>query len=277
MKKTVFAPIFCLLAVFYSLLPVSAHAQCSAENSAFKSGETLIYDLYFNWKFVWIPAGQATMATRQTIYEGEPAYRTRLITRTSETIDRIFVMRDTLTAVTGLDLTPRFYSKHAHEGNDYHTDDVRYTYSNGEVTAHMDRLNRRGVRRDTTYTSKYCIYDMVSMMLRARSFDATDYKVGHRLPFIMADGGRCEWKDIIYRGKEKIKMEKTGITYRCLVFSFVEKNREGEEEEIVRFFITDDKNHLPVRLDMYLNFGIAKAFLNMATNIRHPQTAIVKK
>ena len=56
-------------------------AQCSAPNSAFKSGETLIYDLYFNWKFVWVKVGTASMNTTQTIYHGKPAWRSYLITQ----------------------------------------------------------------------------------------------------------------------------------------------------------------------------------------------------
>ena len=40
--------------------------------------------------------------------------------------------------------------------------------------------------------------------------------------------------------------------------------------------VTDDKNHLPVRLDMFLNFGSAKAFLNDVRGHRHPLTSIVK-
>ncbi len=254
------------------VVPTEARAQCSAENTAFKSGETLVYDLFFNWKFVWLKAGTATLSTRETVYQGKPAYRAHLITRSSERIDRFFTMRDTLTAITGLDLVPRFYSKHAREGKDYHTDDVWYSYKDGKVTAKMKRLGRKGNVKHSSYSSKNCIYDMVSMMLRARSFDATDFKVGMRIPFIMTDGGKCEWRDIVYRGKEKFKMEGTSTTYRCLVFSFVEKV-DGKEKEIVRFFITDDKNHLPVRLDMYLNFGVAKAFLKMGTGIRNPQTA----
>ena len=32
-------------------------------------------------------------------------------------------------------------------------------------------------------------------------------------------------------------------------------------KKIVDFFVTDDTNHIPVRLDMFLRFGSAKAFL----------------
>lgn len=70
-------------------------------------------------------------------------------------------------------------------------------------------------------------------------------------------------------------MENTNVKYRCLVFSFVEKEK-GKEKEIVTFYITDDKNHIPVRLDMNLNFGYAKAFLKGASGLRNPQTAKIK-
>ena len=70
-------------------------------------------------------------------------------------------------------------------------------------------------------------------------------------------------------------MENSSTTYRCLVFSFMETEK-GEEKEVVKFYITDDKNHLPVRLDLNLNFGTAKAFLTGASGIRNPQTAKLK-
>ncbi len=263
-----------LLIAFF--VAAGVKAQCPEENTAFKSGETLVYNLFFNWKFIWINAGTATLSTRETIYNGEPAFKAHLITKSSKRIDRIFMMRDTLSAVVSPNLVPLFYSKHASEGGDYHTDDVWYSYKDGMTTANMKRLTRKGERRTADFTSAECIYDMLSMMLRARSFDASKFKKGDRIPFIMTDNGKCERKEIVYRGKENFKMQNsTSTTYRCLVFSFVEQE-DGKEEEIIRFFITDDKNHLPVRLDMYLNFGIAKAFLNMASGVRNPETARIK-
>ena len=79
---------------------------------------------------------------------------------------------------------------------------------------------------------------------------------------------------MIYRGKEAIEANNDTI-YRCLVFSFVEY-KKGKEKEVITFFVTDDLNHLPVRLDLFLNFGSAKAFLNNVTGNRHPLTSIVK-
>jgi hypothetical protein len=42
--------------------------------------------------------------------------------------------------------------------------------------------------------------------------------------------------------------------------SYIEKE-EKKDKEIVRFYVTDDNKHVPVRLDMFLRFGSAKAFL----------------
>ena len=55
-----------LLAMVLATAAMTANAQCGIENKAFKSGEYLSYDLYFNWKFVWVKAGSASMCTVQS-------------------------------------------------------------------------------------------------------------------------------------------------------------------------------------------------------------------
>lgn len=252
-------------------------AQCTSANTAFKSGETLMYDLYFNWKFVWVKAGTAYMNTTQTTWNGRPAYRSYLVTKGSKKADNFFVMRDTLTSYCGLDMAPLYYKKGALEGKTYRKNEVWYSYKDGQCHVKMRYQKNDGQPVFHSSSSRYCAYDMISMLLRARSFDPSKYKTGHRISFLMADGRDCEWQSIVFRGKKKFKMENSNTTYRCLVFSFMEKNKKtGKEEEIVTFYVTDDKNHLPVRLDLNLNFGTAKAFLTGASGLRNPQTAKLK-
>lgn len=106
------------------------------------------------------------------------------------------------------------------------------------------------------------------MLLRARSFRAEDFQVGEKLHLPMADGHKVEDVTLIYRGRENFQMRSNGKNYRCLVFSFVEYP-DGEEKEIITFYISDDMNHIPVRLDMYLRFGVAKAYLTDSKGLRH--------
>jgi hypothetical protein len=54
--------------------------------------------------------------------------------------------------------------------------------------------------------------------------------------------------------------------------SFYERE-DGKSRELIRFYITDDQNHIPVRLDMFLNFGSAKAYLKNYKGVRSAMTS----
>ncbi len=263
----------CLLAV---LAATGANAQCPLENTAFLPGERLEYKLFFNWKFVWIGAGTAYMTTKETTYKGQPAYEGCLLTTTSKRIDRFFCMRDTLTSIVTTDLVPLYYRKGANEGSKLRLNEVTYSYPDGQ--SHMDLLyvNPNGERTSENITDPSCVYDMLSMMMRARSLDGSDFKIGDKILFQMADGKKVETQTLVYRGKKNFKTEETKVTYRCMVFSFVEYKGK-KENEVITFYVTDDDNHIPVRLDMFLRFGVAKAYLKSCTGVRNPETSIVSK
>ena len=116
---------------------------------------------------------------------------------------------------------------------------------------------------------------MISMLNRARSWDAKDLKPGQKIKFLMAEGKHVEEQTVIYRKKEVVKAN-DDKKYHCHKLSFVEYDEKGKEHEVITFYITDDDNHLPVRLDMNLKFGSAKAYLTSAKNCKHPITSIVK-
>jgi len=246
----------------------AANAQCTAENTAFRAGEELNYDLFFNWKFVWVSAGTATMTVKQTSFEGNPAYRSHLITRTSDRLDRFFMMRDTMLSIMTEDMTPRYYKKGANEGGRYYVDEVWYSYPGGKTHLRQRFKDRSGTVTEKTYDSPKCLYDMMSALLHARSFKVDNLRKGEKLHMPMADGHKVEDITLIYRGKENFKIKKTGITYPCLVFSLVEYP-DGKEKEIITFYISDDANHIPVRLDLFLRFGVAKAYLSSTKGLRH--------
>lgn len=271
--KTTRILLLALCALCAPLTPLSA--QCPMTNTAFQSGENLEYQLYFNWKFIWIKAGTANLNITQKKYNGQDALRCHLITTGSRRTDKFFMMRDTLVSYITPDLVPLYYRKGAFEGKRYNVDEVWYTYPSGNTRLRQHFLNHRGQSRDTTYTTPECVYDMVSMLMRARSFDPSDYRDGQHLQFYMADGYKVRQETLIYRGRKTFKMEDTGVRYRCLVFSFVEYQGK-KEHEVVTFYITDDQNHMPVRLDLFLRFGTAKAFLRRSENLRNPQTSIIE-
>ena len=273
-QKRIFA--LCLLVGFITLAsPSSAQAQCTAENTAFKSGEHVMYDLYFNWKFIWKKVGLASLTTNATTYHSKPAYRFNLLSVGSKKTDFFFRMRDTLTCYVSDKLEPLYFRKAAEEGKRYTVDEAWFSYNDGKSIVKQKRTWRDGTIQEMEYSDTRCIFDMLSILAQARSYNPNDYKVGDRILFPMATGRRVEEQTLIYRGKEEIKANNDTI-YRCLVFSFVEY-KKGKEKEVITFYISDDKNHLPIRLEMYLNFGSAKAFVKSVRGKRYPMASIVTK
>lgn len=260
----------CCLAASHPL-----QAQCTAKNEAFKSGEHVMYDLYFNWKFIWKKVGIASLTVNSTTYHSKPAYRFNLLSIGSKKTDFFFKMRDTLTCYVSDRLEPLYFRKAAEEGDRYTVDEAWFSYRDGMSNVKQRRTWRDRAPQEMEYSDSRCIFDMLSILAQARSYDPKDYKVGQKILFPMATGRKVEEQTLIYRGKENIKAN-NDTTYRCLVFSFVEY-KKGKEKEVITFFVSDDKNHLPIRLDMYLNFGSAKAYLKSVTGNRYPLTSIVDK
>ena len=249
--------------ILYSLLLLMfccsvCFSQQHYKNTAFRDGEKLEYKLYFNWKFIWLTAGTASMSVTKEHFKNHEAYKCALITRTSDKIDKYFRMRDTLLCYTTTTLLPLYYRKGAREGKRYYVDELIYSYNNG-CTVTMRELTSRGERHEKRQSSKQNIYDMLSIFLRARNFSTTGWKEGYTILFPIADGNGINTARLRYLGKERIKAE-NGKKYSCLRLAYIE-TEQGKEKEIVRFFVTDDSRHIPIRLDLFLKFGAAKAFL----------------
>ena len=272
MRNSFFKIELAIVLLLVSSLYVSA--QCGSVNKAFKSGEDLSYDLYYNWKFVWVKAGTASMSTDLSTYNGRPAYRTSLVTRGNRRVDNFFVLRDTLLGYTRTDLVPLYFRKGAREGDRYTVDEVRYSYAPSKVMLNQHYINKHGEHEYHKYESRNCIFDMISMLHRARNFDGDSFKVGYTMYLPLAFGKSVEHSRLVYRGKSNFKMS-NGQKFRCMVFSYVE-TEDGKSKEIIKFFVTDDTNHIPVRLDMNLKFGVAKAYLSGYDNIRNAMTSRLK-
>lgn len=270
MKKVLFV----LALIAGIMLPVKA--QCPEHNRAFKPGETLNYEMYFNWKFVWVKAGTTTLHTSLINYQGRQAYKTYLYSTGNKRADFFFKLRNTLISYYTPDMVPLYFKKASTEGKRYTEDEVWYSYPNRQPHLRQRFRAHDGKVTIENRTSSRCVYDMMSMLFRARSFDGDDFRVGQRIVFPMATGRKLDNETIIYRGKKVIKGN-DDRKYRCLVFSFVEPGKKkGKWEEVITFFITDDPNHIPIRLDMFLNFGSAKAFVKSISGNRYPITSIVK-
>ena len=252
-----------LLLFIFSFSSLASRSQCPTDNTAFRAGEQLTYDLYFHWKFIWVKCGAAHYTMRSATYKGQPALRNDLLFTTSKRCDAFFTMRDTLISYITPQLVPLYFRKGSLEGKHYTVDEVWYTYPQGRSHVKQHFLNRHGEWSEHHHESADCNYDMLSILSLARSFDPKDYKVGRRIHFPMATGKKVETQTLVYRGKKDWKAN-DGKKYHCLVFSLLDYEEKEKDKELLRFYVTDDSHHMPVRIDFYLRFGTAKAYLSKA-------------
>ena len=78
-----------------------------------------------------------------------------------------------------------------------------------------------------------------------------------------------------YNGKVNVKAD-NGYTYRCLKLSYIEREEGEKEKTICDFFVSDDDNHVPIRLDLHLKIGSAKAFMTNVKGLNSPMAALVQ-
>lgn len=250
-----------LLLILWTITAMS-QAQCPAREGLLIDGEEVRYELFFNWKFIWIKAGEATLTTRLTQWEGAPAYESTLLASTNARCDLIFRLRDTISTVVTPEIVPLYFVKRCDEGKEMIYDRAWFSYNEGVCTAKQTKIYGDGRIRETSYDDSRCIYDMVSLLLYSRSLETDSFTVGQQLQYPMVTGVKVEEQNLIYLGKKDVETL-SGNTYNCQVFSLVQKrkNKEGMEEnkEIIRFYTTDDERHLPIQLDLILKFGVAKA------------------
>ena len=268
-----------VMAIVTLLLMVVCSAQADTYNikrtQTFKSGETLKCNFYFNWNFIWIRVGDASLTIRDTIYNGQKAKCMKLLSSTNKKADSFFRMRDTLMTVFTDKFKPLYYRKASVEGKKYRLRQVWYNYlgnSRVKVTQYSRYNDEPPIYKEDVFSGK-TIYDMMSLLAFARTLDFTSLKKGTRLSFPVASGKDIEMQHLVYRGKKRTKSD-DGHEYDCFKVSLITEE-DGGEEEIVNFYVTDDRNHLPILLDLVLNFGSAKARLSHMSGVMYPVTAVV--
>ena len=245
------------------------YAQDLAQRPAFQPGETLTCNFYFNWKFIWVKAGGASLKIRETKFKGQDAIDMTMLSSTNSRADAFFRMRDTLTTVFTPDMKPLYYRKGSAEGKRYYLNEVWYEYpQEGKVLVKQRfcRDNDKPKYKEELVDGQ--VYDMMSLLAYARTLDFASLKVGERMTFPVASGKRIEPQHLIYRGKTRTKAD-DGYYYDTIIVSLV-KEDDGKEREIINFFVTDDDNHLPILLDLALNFGSAKARISKKEGLLYP-------
>ena len=256
--------------ILSTAIGLRAQSQCAVDNKYFQAGEQLTYDLYWKKGFVNMKAGQSSLNTVSQKYNGQDVYKTTLTAKSSGMVDKVFFINDTLSAYYTKQIVPLAFYKNAEEGKNHTIENMTYSYGGGKVNVHTKRVRDGEQKFDEKISVNSCVYDMVSVVLYARTLDYSTMKKGDEKRVDFISGKKKSYMIIEHGGIEEVKANDEK-TYSCikLILSIQTEAFENKEESM-KVYITNDNNRLPVRLDTKLNFGSTRAMLKSYKGNKHP-------
>jgi len=237
---------------------------CGIKNTAFKDGEQVTMKVYYSTLGMYIGAGEATFTTTLERFNGKPVYHCVGEGKSYSFFDNFFKVRDRYESYidTG-NLLPYKFVRNVDEGGYKKYNNV--TFNQGAGTA----VSTNGV-----FKVPNCIQDVVSGVYYARNIDFNKYKVDDKIPFDMFLDDEVFHMYIRYMGKEKIKTRYgkfNAIKFKPLLL----KGTIFEGGEKMTAWVSDDPNHLLLRVESPIAVGSVKVDMQTYKNLRYPLTSLI--
>ncbi|MBP5259956.1 MAG: DUF3108 domain-containing protein [Paludibacteraceae bacterium] len=229
-------------------------------NTSFSSGESLLYQAYFQWGSVYVDQVIIETKVSDDVYEGTPVYDILAVARTEKTMRRFYALLDTFEVkMRKADMASVWFYQQDYEKN-YHGE-KRYRYHYTDSTATIDAYEDRNgdIYQDrTTFAWQYPM-DAFCLLFRLRNYDFSEAMPGNRYKFEFFNKGKCEVLHIVYVGPDAVTL-RNGTSYPdCNKFIF--ETSEGtlfSKDNPVSIWVTRDRYHQIVHAEAKLKIGTAK-------------------
>ncbi len=231
-------------------------------NTAFKAGEILSYRLHYGV----MDAGVILMEVKPEVLEvaGRKVYHIVGNGYSKGTFDWFFKVRDRYETFIDKDaMLPWMFVRRVYEGG--YTINQDYTFNHYTNKVDVGGGEKIEIPAGTQ--------DMISAFYSARNLDLTNAKEGDIFTINSIVDKEIWPLKIRYVGKEKITCD-IG-TYNCVKFRpIVQKGRIFKSEDDLNVWLTDDKNHVPLRAQAKLLVGSIKLDITSVKNLANPTSEI---
>jgi Protein of unknown function (DUF3108) len=237
---------------------------CGIRNRAFQDGEVVTMKVFYSALGAYIGAGEATFSTNIERYNGKPVYHCVGEGKSYSFFDGFFKVRDRYESyIDTANLLPYKFIRNVDEGGYKKYNNVTFNQAANTATS------TNGVFKTTN-----CIQDVVSAVYYARNINFNSYKVGDKIPFDMFLDDEVYHLYIRYLGKEKIKTRYgkfNAIKFKPLLI----KGTIFEGGEKMNAWVSDDPNHLLLRVESPISVGSIKVDMMGYKNLRYPLTSLI--
>ena len=244
--------------------PETSGEFCGITNKSFQDNEIISYNVFYSVIGIYINAGTATFSTNLENLGNKPVYHVTGTGSSNPSYDWIFKVRDVYESfIDTSNLQPQKFSRRVDEGGYKINEDVSFNNANNTATT------TKGV-----YKIPDCTQDVLSAIYYARNIDFSKYKVDDKIPFSMFLDNAVYNLYIKYLGKETIKT-KYG-KFRAIKFKpLLVKGTMFQGGEKMTVWVTDDENHIPIRIESPITVGSVKVDMMGYKNLRHPLASLV--
>jgi len=235
---------------------------CGIKNTAYQDGEVVTFKVFYNALGAYIGAGEATFTTTLERFNGRPVYHHVGEGRSFSFFDNFFKVRDKYESyVDTATLLPLKFIRNVDEGGHKIYNNVSFNHT--AKTA----ISTNGVFNVTD-----CIQDVVSSVYYARNIDFSKYKKDEKIPFDMFLDDEIYHLYIRYMGKENIKT-RYGKFRAIKIKPLLIKGTIFQGGEKMTAWISDDPNHIILRVESPISVGSIKVDMMSYRNLRHPLTS----
>ncbi len=239
---------------------------CGIKNSAFLPGEKISYKAYYAVASIYFAGGEAELNIKQEELKGNVVYHIVATGKSNRFLDRVFKVRDKYqTYIDTGTLKPYKFIRDINEGNYKKYQNVEFVKSSNTA-----------VTGSGVFTVPPCVQDVISSIFYARNIDFGKYKEGDEIPFSMFLDDKVYDMYIRYMGKEIINTKYgrfRAIKFRPLLI----KGNIFEGGEKMTVWVSDDANHIPLRVETPVSVGKIYADMMEYQNLRYPLSALISK
>ena len=237
---------------------------CSIRNTTFLNGERITLKVFYNVIGIYVDAGTASFSTDLENFNGKTTYHIVGEGRSNSSYDWIFKVRDRYeTYIDTATLKPYKFIRNIDEGGYRKYEKVTFNHDASSV------VTTKGV-----YKAPDCIQDVLSAIYYARNINFDNYNPGDKINFTMFMDDEVHNLYIRYLGKETVKTRYG--KFRSIKFKpLLIKGTIFEGGEKMTVWVSDDGNHLPLRIESPISVGSLKVDMMGYRNLRYPLSAMI--
>ena len=255
-----------ITALFCISFSMGDDKSCNLRNTSFKADEEVRMKVFYSTLGMYVGAGEAVFSSTVERYNGKPVYHLVGDGKTYSFFDNFFKVRDRYESyVDTTTMLPYKFVRNVDEGGYKKYNNV--TFNQEANTA----VSTNGVFKVTD-----CIQDVVSMVYCARNIDFSKYKPEDKIFFDMFLDDEVFHLYIRYLGKEKIKT-RYGKFNAIKIKPLLIKGTIFEGGEKMTAWLSDDPNHLLLRVESPIAVGSIKVDMMSYKNLRHPLSSLISQ